>query len=110
MNAVSGAITTLAIIVAALGGAAGIVAFFQIGPNRRKISAEAFRAGVDSVEALNRTAISLNEPYLQQIKFLTAELANTQTRMAEYSKQLASAQDQIAMLRQELRTYQMGLP
>lgn len=80
---------------AILGGTAGIRALVTIGPERRKITADAFRAGVDSTQVLSNTAVALLEPYAEQIKFLRAELA--------------SAREEIVSLRAEIRTLRTGL-
>lgn len=87
---------TIGIVIAAAGGLAGIAALAKIGPERRKITAEAFRVGVDSTQVLNNTAVSLLDPYLEQITFLRHELA--------------SAREEIMSLRAEIRTLQAGLP
>lgn len=81
--------------LAAAGGLAGLAALLKIGPERKRITADAFRAGVDSTQVLSSTAVSLLDPYLEQIKFLRSELA--------------SARDEIVSLRSEIRTLQAGL-
>jgi hypothetical protein len=81
--------------LAAAGGLAGLAALFKIGPERKKITADAFRAGVDSTQVLSNTAVSLLDPYLEQIKFLRTELA--------------SAREEITSLRTEIRTLQADL-
>lgn len=88
-------VQTLGAVLAAIGGIAGITALLKIGPERKKITAEAFRAGVDSTQVLSNTAVSLLDPYLEQITFLRSELA--------------SARDEIVSLRAEIRTLQAGL-
>lgn len=62
-----------ALLLAAVGGAAGITSWAKVGPERKKIVAESVRAGVDSTEVLNRMAIALLGPYREQIDFLRAE-------------------------------------
>lgn len=92
---ITAAAQVLGVLIAAVGGVAGLAALAKIGPERRKITAEAFRAGVDSTQVLSSTAVSLLDPYLEQIKFLRSELA--------------SARDEITSLRAEIRTLQAGL-
>lgn len=82
-------------LLAAIGGVAGITALLKIGPERKKITAEAFRAGVDSTQVLSNTAVALLEPYAEQIKFLRSELAG--------------AREEITSLRAEIRTLRAGL-
>lgn len=84
-------------LIALLGGAAGITAFAKIGPERRKITAEAYRAGVDSAQVLANTSVALLDPYLEQIKFLRDELGGARA-------ELASARSEIGVLRTELAT------
>lgn len=91
-----------AILVAGLGGIAGLAAWAKVGPERKKILAEAFRAGVDSTEVLNRAAIALLDPYLEQIKFLRQENVELRTEMAD-------ARSEIASLRTEIRSLRAGL-
>lgn len=82
-------------LLAAIGGIAGITALLKIGPERKKITAEAFRAGVDSTQVLSNTAVSLLDPYTEQIKFLRSELA--------------SAREEIVSLRAEIKMLRAGL-
>lgn len=82
-------------VFAVVGGTAGIRALTTIGPERRKITADAFRAGVDSTQVLSNTAVSLLDPYVEQIKFLRSELA--------------SAREEILALRGEIKTLRAGL-
>lgn len=72
-----------ALALAAVGGAAGIRSWLMVGPERKKILAEAFRAGVDSTEVLNRAAIALLDPYLEQIKYLRAEIDDLRGELAD---------------------------
>jgi peptidoglycan hydrolase CwlO-like protein len=57
---------------------AGIVALFKIGPERRKMTAEAFRAGVDSEHILSNTRIGQQDALMKRIDFLSAQLDDTQ--------------------------------
>jgi hypothetical protein len=75
--------------LAVVGGAAGIAAFAKIGPERRKITAEAYRAGVDSAQVLANTSVSLLNPYLDQIKFLRSELADARAEIASMRVEIA---------------------
>jgi hypothetical protein len=92
-------ITTIAqvvgVLVAGVGGVAGSVALFKIGPERRKITAEAYRAGVDSAAVLSKSAIDFMAPYEAQIKFL--------------NDQLAAARVEITSLRSEVAELRAGL-
>ena len=74
-----------ALLLAAVGGAAGITSWAKVGPERKKILAESARAGVDSTEVLNRAAIALLDPYREQIQFLRTENVDlhSQTRIRE---------------------------
>lgn len=82
-------------LIAAVGGVAGLAAFAKIGPERKKITAEAYRAGVDSAEVLSKSAISFMAPYEAQIKFL--------------NDQLAAARSEIVSLRTEIAELRAGL-
>lgn len=93
-----------ALVLAALGGAAGIRSWVTVGPERKKILAEAFRAGVDSTEVLNRAAIALLDPYLEQIKLLRAENIELRTEMADARAEIASLRIEIAGLRAGMAT------
>ncbi len=46
-----------ALLLAAIGGLAGFASLFKIGPERRRITADAFRAGVESEQVLSNTRI-----------------------------------------------------
>lgn len=83
--------------VALLGGAAGITSFAKVGPERRKILAEAFRAGVDSTEVLNRAAIALLDPYLDQIKHLRTEIDDLRLELADARAEIVSLRARIVM-------------
>ncbi len=60
--------------MAALGGTAGIASFLKIKPQNRKLYADAYRAGLEGSEVLDRRAVSLIDPYVEQVKYLTGEL------------------------------------
>lgn len=75
-------------VIAALGGLAAVAALLKVGPERRKIAADARRAGADATQVLASTAMSLLKPSQDQIDFLRSELA--------------AAQDEITALRSEL--------
>lgn len=94
------ALLTIAQVIGALlalvGGAAGIVAFAKIGPERRKITAEAYRAGVDSAQVLANTSVSLLDPYLDQIKFLRSELADARSEIASMRLEIADLRSGLA--------------
>ena len=79
--AIFGALQYVGILLAAVGGAAGITALAKVGPERKKITAEAFRAGVDSAQVLSNTAVSLLDPYLEQIRYLRGELADARSEI-----------------------------
>lgn len=86
-------------IVAGLGGLASAVALFKIGPERRKITADVQRAGVDATKVLSDTAVLLLQPSLDQITFLRAELATARTENAQVRTQNAEVLAQnVAML------------
>lgn len=88
--------------VAAVGGVAGLTAFTKIGPERRKITAQAYRAGVDSAQVLASTSVSLLDPYLDQIKFLRAELAAAHDEIISLRTELAKMRQQVSHLNIEL--------
>ncbi|MGH3692581.1 MAG: hypothetical protein ACRDRX_01005 [Pseudonocardiaceae bacterium] len=70
-----------------------------MGPERRKITAEAFRAGADSAEVLSRSAASLNLPYMDQIRFLSKEAAAARVEIKSLLPlrgELADPRDEIA--------------
>jgi hypothetical protein len=91
-----------ALLLGAVGGAAGINSWAKIGPERKKILAESFRAGVDSTEVLNRAAIALLDPYREQIKFLRAENVDLRS-------EIAGARSEIALLREEIASLRAGI-
>jgi hypothetical protein len=62
-------------VFAALGGLASVATLFQVGSERRKIVADARRAGVDSTQVLASIVVSLLQPSRDQIAFLRSELA-----------------------------------
>jgi hypothetical protein len=84
--------------VAAAGGVAGVTAFLKIGPERRKINAQVYRAGVDSAQVLSNSAVSLLQPSLDQIKFLREELASARSEITSLRIELANMQSQVTML------------
>lgn len=88
--------TTIAQVVgallAAVGGVAGIAAFTKIGPERRKINAEVFRAGVDSAQVLSSSALTLLKPALDQIEFLRKELAIAQAQVESLEAKISELQ------------------
>jgi hypothetical protein len=94
----------LAGLVALVGGAAGLTAFAKVGPERRKITAEAYRAGVDSAQVLATTSVSLLDPYLDQIKFLRSELAGARMEITSLRTQLTTVEAQVARLTTGLAT------
>jgi hypothetical protein len=93
-----------ALLLAVVGGAAGISSWTKVGPERKKILAESARAGVDSTEVLNRAAIALLDPYRQQIEFLRAENVDLRSEMAGARSEIASLRCEIASLRAGIAT------
>jgi hypothetical protein len=93
-----------ALLLAALGGAAGIHNWAKIGPERKKILAESVRAGVDSTEVLNRAAIALLDPYREQIEFLRAENVDLRSEITSARSEIASLREEIASFRARIVT------
>lgn len=100
---------TIGAFLAAVGGVAGVTALFKIGPERRKITADAFRAGVDSTDVLSKTAVSLLDPAMEQIKYLRAELLAAREEIVSLRTKLTTAENDIGALRHELKTLRAGL-
>lgn len=88
--------------LAAVGGTAGIVAAAKVGPERAKIRAEAYRAGVDSAQVLSATALSLLQPALDQVAFLRTELAEALTERASLRKSITELEKKVAVLRADV--------
>jgi hypothetical protein len=65
-------------VFATLGGLASVATLFQVGSERRKIVADARRAGVADTQVLTSIAVSLLQPSQNQIVFLRRELAAAQ--------------------------------
>jgi hypothetical protein len=93
-----------ALALAAAGGAAGLTSLLKVGPERRKVNAEAFRAGVDSAQVLSTAAVGLLDPYLDQIKFLSTQLTAAREEIVELRAELAAARSEIGTLRPGLAT------
>lgn len=85
--------TTAALIagwmVAALGAGGSVVALLKVGAERKKITAEAYRAGVDSAQVLSNTAMSLLQPALEQVAFLRTELADARAEITSLRAEIA---------------------
>lgn len=80
-----------ALLLAAVGGAAGITSWAKVGPERKKILAESARAGVDSTEVLSRAAVALLDPYREQIQFLRTENIDLHSQVAALRQEIASS-------------------
>jgi hypothetical protein len=93
-----------ALLLAAVGGVAGISNWIKIGPERKKILAESTRAGVDSTEVLSRAAIALLDPYRQQIEFLRAENGDLRSEITGARSEITSLRKQIDGLRTGIAT------
>ena len=85
----------LSALVAAAGGLSGLMAILRIGPIRRSINAQAFRAGVESEQVLSKTRIDSQNALMHEIEFL--------------SKRLKEYQSEIAALRAEIQELRAGL-
>lgn len=75
--------------LATLGGTAGIIAAAKVGPERVKIRAEAYRAGVDAAQVLANTAVGLLQPALDQVAFLRVELAGARAEITSLRAEIA---------------------
>ena len=93
-----------ALLLAAVGGLAGIASLFKIGPERRKITAEAWRAGVESERVLNSTRVDWQDALMKQIGFLGEQLDDAQAEIKELRVELAAARVEIGTLRTGLVT------
>lgn len=94
----------IALTLAALGGAAGLTSLFKIGPERRKLQADAWRAGADSVQVLGNATVALLDPYLAQIEYLNKQLTVAREEIVELRAELAAARVEIGTLRAGLVT------
>lgn len=92
---VLGVLQALALAVAAIGGAGGIVALLKVKPQNRKLFAEAYRAGLEGSEVLDRRAVSLIDAYVEQVRYLTGELEASR-------RESRAAREESATLRTEL--------
>ncbi|MGH3989311.1 MAG: hypothetical protein ACRDTZ_18675 [Pseudonocardiaceae bacterium] len=89
-------------LVAAVGGVAGATALLKIGPERAKIKAEAYKAGVDATAVLSNSALALLDPALEQVKFLRNELATAHDESVELRRGMAALEKEVALLRNEV--------
>lgn len=76
-------------VIAALGGLAAVAALFKVGSERRKITADALRAGADATQVLTSTAMSLLQPSQDQIAFLRSELAAARVEIIALRSEIA---------------------
>ncbi len=94
--------TVVGMLITALGGGAFITAMFKIGPERRKMTADAFRAGVDSATHLSKSTLEVVTPALEQVTFLRAELATTRDENQQMRVENQQLRAEMAQLMQRL--------
>lgn len=71
---------------------------FKIGPERRKMTADAFCAGVDSEKVLSGIQIDWQQALMRQIEFLGEQLDDAQAEIKELRAELAAARVEIGTL------------
>lgn len=88
--------------VAALGGVGGVVAAVLYRHQRRQLAAQTDRARVDAAQVLTNAALTLLDPYRQQIRDLEQDLREAREQAHILSGQLTTALAELQDLRNQV--------
>jgi hypothetical protein len=99
----------LAQLVALLGTLGGMVALFKVGPDRRKLTAEAAKTGAEASKILTDAAVSMFGPAREQVGFLGAELAESRRENQQLRAEMGELRDEVKALRADLSAAQIEL-
>lgn len=86
---------------AVAGIGAWLLALYKVGPERKKLIADANRSGIDATKVITETAMSLLQPSLDQVAFLRTELAVSRQENRELREEVTLLRKEIGLLRQE---------
>lgn len=94
----------IGLVVMAIFGSAGFWAWMTSRSDKRKIYDAAYRAGVDASSVLDKRAVSLLDPYVQQVQYLTGELEASRKESQAAREESRLARTETSSLRGELAT------
>lgn len=101
----------IALIIAAIGGLAGVGSMVTALFNRKKIYAEAGKSGADSAQVLSAASVALLEPMQIQMARLSANLIESQNRVDSLDTKLTATNTKLRKTNEELDSarYQIRL-
>lgn len=97
-------LVTASSLLAAIGGAAGLTAFFKIRPERQKIYAEAWRAGAETENLRTNTSILVQDALIKQLDYLKIQLGDAHTESVSARFESRAAREENSLLRREMRS------
>ncbi len=90
------------LVIMAIFGSAGFWSWLTSRSQKRKIYSEAYRAGVEGSAVLDKRAVSLLDPYVQQVQYLTGELEQSRAESRAAREESRLAREESSTLRAEL--------
>ena len=92
----------IGLVIMAAFGSAGFWSWMTSRTEKKKIYDEAYRAGVEGSSVLDKRAISLLDPYVQQVAYLTTQLEASQHESVAARTESRMAREESSTLRTEL--------
>lgn len=91
-------------LIVGLGGAASLVGLIKVRADKRKILAEAAKAGADASAIVAQTAVSLLGPYTEQVRMLQGRLDSANSQVDELSARLREARTRVSALEDQVES------
>ena len=91
------------------GSAAAIIAFFRIGPERRKLAVDAYKAGIEASEIIAKASSNLLEPYMLEVTELHKERIEWKKEVTSLNEQNSVLQSELEATRREMRLLRQQL-